>query len=411
MSSFTFTQLANPINLGYSFFSNPSINNHGAIVFEGFRSQEGPPNTIFGSSGGVAAPVYDSTQGGFSVVYNPSISDTGTTAFVGNVLDIDFSTLPPTINGLITSGVYSVGNNGFKTIADSSDGFTFLNSADINSSGTVTFAAGFSLDPTTALGGIYATNGGKITTIADQDSTFGGIFSSFKPGLDTVINNSPYSELTYPTINESGTVAFTAFLDTGDAGIFSVSSEGRITNIATSNDVYSKFSSAQINNKGQVAFMASLDTETTDTLSRGIFIGDGENTTVLADTSGGFKSFISDPSINDLGMVAFGAELDDGRIGIFTGADPLLDKVIAVGDQLAGRTVVDVRIHEEALNNASQIAFEARLDDGTYTVFRADPKAVPEPGDGIFSVLALAILFMLGRRWRHRKQFLKHAEN
>lgn len=79
-----------------------------------------------------------------------------------------------------------------------------------------------------------------------------------------------------------------------------------------------------------------------------------------------------------------------------------LTLLIGVGDTLASSKVVDVRVHEEALNNKGQIAFEAILENGTYTVFRAE--TVPEPGEGIVSVLALGILFMLGRHWRSGKQ-------
>lgn len=415
MANFTFTQLATPGDFGYNFFRNPSINNSGNVVFEAFRVDQAPPTGVVSSDGSKPTVLFDAPQGGFGVAYNPSISDAGTTAFVANALDIDFSTQPPTVGGLISSGVYKIGGSGFQPAAVSgvNNNLVFLNSADINSSGTVAFAAGFSpAGPngtvTDNRGGIYTSTNGEIRTIA---STFDGKFSSFRPGVDTVINNSPFSDFNYPSINEEGTVAFTGFLNDGSSGIFTVDNEGTLTDIANSVGELDLFSSAQINNEGQVAFMGELDTG-----NRAVFLGDGEELKTIADGSGQFGTFFSDPSVNDLGEVAFLANLDGAPVenpyqslGIFTGSDPVADKVIAVGDILAGQQVLYVNVHEEGLNNSGQIAFEAILADGTYTVFRADPTAVPEPGESIVSVLALGIFLVFSLRWRQRKQSLKQA--
>ncbi len=43
-------------------------------------------------------------------------------------------------------------------------------------------------------------------------------------------------------------------------------------------------------------------------------------------------------------MVVFLADLDDGGKGIFTGPDPISDKVIAIGDPLFGSTVTQLAI-------------------------------------------------------------------
>jgi len=62
--------------------------------------------------------------------------------------------------------------------------------------------------------------------------------------------------------------------------------------------------------------------------------------------------------------------------GIFTGGDPVADRVIAVGDALDGSTVsgFDPLSFASSLNNAGQIAFLVRLADGRTAVYRADPK-------------------------------------
>lgn len=415
MANFKFTQLATPGDFGYNFFRNPSINNSGNVVFEAFREDLAPPSGVARSDGSTPTPtiLFDAFQNGFGVAYNPSISDAGTTSFVANAIDIDFSTLPPTIGPLISSGVYKIDNSGFQPSAVSgvNNNFVFLNSTDINSSGTTAFSAGFSVANAEGgvsdnRGGVYTANNGEIRTIADVDTTFDGIFSSFRPGVDTVINNSPFSEFNYPSINEEGTVAFTGFLEDGNSGIFKVGNDDILTNIANSTGELSLFSSGQINNEGQVAFTAELDTG-----ERAVFLGDGEEPLkTIADGSGQFGTFFSDPSVNDLGEVAFLASLDGApvdtpypSVGIYVGSDPVADKVIAVGDILAGQEVTYVNVHEEGLNNNGQIAFEALLADGTYTVFRAEPQAVPEPGESIVSVLALGIVFALSLRWRQKR--------
>jgi hypothetical protein len=96
------------------------------------------------------------------------------------------------------------------------------------------------------------------------------------------------------------------------------------TNIADSSGQFSGFNPIpSMNNSGTVAFIASLDTG-----ESGIFSGSGGPTTTLYDTSGpfsgfgGFDSFfnITGPSLNDSGTVAFIASLDAGEQGIFTGS-------------------------------------------------------------------------------------------
>jgi hypothetical protein len=104
-------------------------------------------------------------------------------------------------------------------------------------------------------------------------------------------------------------------------------------------------------------------------------------------------SFSIIPSLNNSGMVAF---LADGSIR--TGPDPVADKVIAVGDDLFGSTVVEfddafdtfTTISQEALNDSGQIAFSYVLADGRRGIARADPIVIPEPGT--LSLLVCAVL-------------------
>jgi|SRR5215831_18625866 len=177
-----------------------------------------------------------------------------------------------------------------------------------------------------------------------------------------------------PIINAPGQVVFRGHLDDKRVGIFV--SNGRKTvpivmfegNFGYFGDGYS------INDLGEVLFTATFGG------SPAIFTGDGSSTKTVADTNGPYSFFPVDdpagvgPAINNMGTVAFGAILRDGRKGIFTGPDPTRDKVIVTGDPLFGSTVSFLEFCRQGLNDSGQIAFYARLSDGTAGFYRADPQ-------------------------------------
>jgi PEP-CTERM motif len=79
-------------------------------------------------------------------------------------------------------------------------------------------------------------------------------------------------------------------------------------------------------------------------------------------------------------MVAFLATLDAGGVGVFTGSHPVGDLVIATGDSLFGSPVTSLAsFSPDGLNDIGQVAFGATLADGRQVIVRADPVAVPEP--------------------------------
>jgi hypothetical protein len=93
---------------------------------------------------------------------------------------------------------------------------------------------------------------------------------------------------------------------------------------------------------------------------QGIFTSRGGPVTTVADNTGRYSSF-GRPSINDLGQVVFTADLDEfgpngfPLQGVFTGPDPVKDRVLRSGDIYAGVPVSSVFTCSEALNNFGQI--------------------------------------------------------
>jgi hypothetical protein len=171
--------------------------------------------------------------------------------------------------------------------------------------------------------GIFRGAGGAITQIA-------------RKGQAAPDGNGTFSTFFSPRLNNAGQAAFTGFLtgtsggSSDDEGIFR-GSGGAITQIAR---------------KGQAA-------------------PDGNGTFVA----------LNSPAINDLGQAAFhgflvgtSGGLSD-RHGIYTGDGIELFQVIRAGDSLGGSTVSDLFFSSDnGLNNMGQVAYRAQLANGNESV-------------------------------------------
>ncbi len=193
--------------------------------------------------------------------------------------------------------------------------------------------------------GTFVSDGSKIRTI---------YLASTSQFLDTDSRRS---------INDAGQIAFVEDLDDFTSGIFRFDpGDGFVTIVDENSPVVDFATTPQLNNAGVVVFHAFLDAGGEEA----IMTGSGGALTTIADTTGPFGSFaFGGPSINDSGEVAFGASLDRAfATGIYTGPDPVADRVIAPGDMLDGATVTNTVVSSEALNNAGQIVFVADLQQG-----------------------------------------------
>ena len=115
----------------------------------------------------------------------------------------------------------------------------------------------------------------------------------------------------------------------------------------------------------------------------------GGPVTTVAESSPGGYAFFREPSLNDLGRVAFTADVQpDPEVfitfqGVFTGPDPVADKVLQAGDLYEGVPVTSVVTCAEALNNRGQIVMTVQSENpDTFEVrsfvVRATPRGVRE---------------------------------
>ncbi|MDF5724173.1 MAG: hypothetical protein PUP91_27650 [Rhizonema sp. PD37] len=172
------------------------------------------------------------------------------------------------------------------------------------------------------------------------------------------------SQVSFPVINNQGTVFYNKSGYFGDAGsyinnIFRLGSEDS-TPVAVSDQIQS-VNSLAANDQENIVFSGSLTSRET-----GLFRIDNGVITKVNDLFGNAK-------INNLGKIAFQPSQSGAGIFITSGAD--INKVIAPGDSLLGSTVADIKFG--GLNDAGEIAFVASLTDGTKKIFRADPIRKP----------------------------------
>jgi hypothetical protein len=295
----------------------------------------------------------------------------------------------------------------FPTFCD--NGFTSITSnPSINELGDVAFQGNLrrvTTDPAcgtpeqrdTPRQGVFLGEGGMLTTIAHTNNAPGGNFISEFLVADTSVNSfgkvamsievheppfdqglfvgsrsglfderfrSSTSDFDAPSsrmsLNELGQVAFE------DNGIVLSNPDGTFRQIVGSNaDDVAAFDPS-LNIFGRVAFIGFRTVG--DEQVRGIFTSRGGAVTTVADSTGRYSTF-GRPSLNDLGKIVFTADLDEFAPnglpiqGVFTGPNPVADKVLQAGDRYEGVTVTSVFTCSEALNNLGQVVMTVQSEN------------------------------------------------
>jgi hypothetical protein len=349
-----------------------SLNNGGTVAFNG--SPVANVHGVYTGAGGPISTIADNS-GEYQAVFEPSINDNGTVAFYA---EFDVTEEHGYAEGIFTSSggvITTIAQTGIGPLAGQ-----FLREPGIpviNSRGAVAFRVGFhELDPSRLNFAIYKGSGGPLTLIADSS---GPLFLT-GPSLD---------------MNDSDIVAFAALLDNGSVGIFT--SDGGPLTTAVTGTGFIGVGQPSINNKGTLAFLG----QRTGSVN-GIFVSDSGPLISIAESSGPFSNFGREALINAQGTVAFRAGLDAGGQGIFTGPDPVADKVIRTGDPLFGSTVTVVgnaSLSQDGtfdINDNGDIAFRYELANGVFGI--AVARVVPEPTSMLLLVIGLAVVRSIVQR-------------
>ena len=339
------------------FFDAPAINNEGQVAFLGLRS--GMPENLQGVfvadvDGFETAALQGQTfaDGTFTTAFSEvSLADSGLAAFRAT---IELTGMPGTFGG----GVFGGDGSSITTIGPvAADPFAGPNyfAGYLNEIGTAVLSAGVSFGED-----LHLWSGGAPTVLYDS-STLGPDIGAFFG----------------PDINNAGVVSAVAGASPGVFHFVVAGSGGALTTIADSTDMASGLRSnsiatnTSINDSGTVTFVARADTVDG---KYGVYTGSGGALSLVADSSGDIGLFSSyGPSINDSGTVAFTAIVSGGDRGLYTGPDLMADKVVEVGDLLAGGTVAYVESGRFAINDSGEIAFYASLGGGREVIAVAEP--------------------------------------
>ncbi len=358
--TYTFIRIAaSPGTLGVP-NAVPTLNNAGQVAFDGLSGTEarivrgsgGPLTTIAAQNTGALTPTLVGFTGG---AY--AINASGQVAFGA-------------YNDGPGSGVYRGDGTTLVALDDTTDPNVY---PSINSSGTVAFRTS---TPTGAA--IYFGNTSSLTLLASAQAGTG----------------HPFASIGNPAINDAGTLAFFAQDPApmpgpgiGQERIYTSTPAGVLAEVTNTNSGgWSVMGGALagnlvISNSGAIVFEGIMQADG----RQGVYLatpdgGGGYNLSTIADTTGAYASFafdaISGLSINATNQVAFRASLDgSSTVGIFTGPDPVADKVIATGDKLDGKTIAGVSLGRFALNDLGEVAFFVTFTDSTGGVYRATPFA------------------------------------
>ena len=325
-----------PAAANFTFVNNAFITTRGDVVFDAdfsdtLRADAGNVvplvrNGDLAPDGGTLTPFTHATNGRGTIAYRALLS--GTTATTGIFR---------------TDGAHAVAIARDDTAAPTGGTFTFFADPAINTRGQVTFVAEMTGGP--ADFAILRGDGATLTPVfvANETAPGGATFQDFSD----------------PLINKHGQVAAVALLTNGASGGLFVGDGRDSIAIAVDGEpapkggTYSQCCSKPLtlNDRGELAFHTGL---TNGTSGRGIFRGNGHETTTIAltrtsapGTAGTFASF-ADLKLAEDGRVAFIGTLTLGvggvdqtnNMGIWVGtSDADLQLVVRTGQVIDGKVL------------------------------------------------------------------------
>ncbi len=303
------------------------------------------------------------------VAFQASLVDGGTGVFTGRGAEVAQIVLSPPVStvtshpdvngaGAISfygalangeQGVFFVARGVLTSIALTSSGFASIGPAGptMNAAGAVAFRA----DRSPGVSGIFLWDGESVSTIAETGQRWHAV-----QGL--------------PVVEDDGAVVFRADRDGGVEGIYRAHRDSVVAIVETDGrfETIARFPSVAAD--GTVAFAATVPG------GGGVFTA-RDGLIEAVQTDGAFASYRG-ALISDAGTVRI-ATPRGGTLGLFTGADPELDRILAEGDALFGSIVEEFAANPVSVNVEGQLALRVTLHDGRGCILRCEPFGAPAP--------------------------------
>jgi hypothetical protein len=381
-SAFNFTELTHtfqpaPVPARTSFVYPYSSNDHKQVAFVG-------DGALFLKSPGHIAPLVGlgmSAPGGgkFLEASTPSINNHGEIVFRGDTLAPSSSGLFLYSNGTITQVV--------RDGDQSASGDTvFPTSPSLNNNGTVAFLS-FTGN------GLFVRSQGVISRVAAP--------GDIAPGGDTFIDFQSCS------INQSGEIVFSAFLLSGNTGIY-LASGGTITKIAASGDsfpdggmIFTFLGAPSLNDTGQVVVAGLANGPVHDS---GVYLFSNGSLTVPVPNStpipgGGILTLITEASLNNASQIAFVSQTSNVQgAGAFLFSGGSITQAMTPGQPSPGGDTF-TSCFEISVDAAGRVLFNSRLKKHANALFRFNGTnlvRLTKPGDPVASQPAFTFPFAFG---------------
>jgi len=322
-----------------------------------------------------------------------ALNDSGQVAFFSSVLTISATAgIFLDTNGPDTT----VASNTNTGIAPSTGGghYSGLSLPSLNSTGQVAFRS--TVTGGTVTDGVFLHSGNSDTAISLQGDTApgtsgGAYVSFFQPWLNDA------GATAFKATVSGGSATEGLFRASGATDV-AVALKGE-TAPGTSGGTYASFGNPVINNASAVGFKANV---TGGTAGQGLFIDSGGVDTAFAlqgqaapGTGGGTFNSFGNPSLNDSGSAAFQATVTGSSsasgIFVFVPGSMAIYAVALAGQLVPGMGGLTYSAFlDPSLNDLGQIAYLSLLSDGSSAIFLAS--SVPEPSSLLLLGVGGAVL-------------------
>ncbi len=294
----------------FTSFNDVVLNSRGTILFLARTTDRVSSLGLYLVRDGTVVPIVAAGQptpvgGVFTDFANPTINDRDVVAFVGRIngpgREGIFTTSEGTTTAAVLGGQSAPTGGMFQFFLDGTPAE--------NSRGQIAFVASTTAQSTQ---GIYVLTGGRTVPVVTTN--------------DTAPVGGPFTEFGFVTLTDAGTVGFVGrtarsavhegLYVTGRAQLVMLARQGQVVAGST----LTTFANAAMNEEEEMVFQLG----TPDPIARAVYVATRTGVRAVSKVgdpapAGGRFSAYSTPSLNARGQVAFVAQTDDGRHGVYLG--------------------------------------------------------------------------------------------